>query len=63
VFTYLKDVKGTSRDEMRKRLIEKTGDLLIQVAGLSSDLPPIYQKRYHALNSGTPDEATLKASL
>ncbi len=63
IFISLKDVKGTSWDEMKKRLIEKIGVILIKFMYLSSDLPQIYQKGFHALTSGTPDDATLKASL
>jgi hypothetical protein len=63
VFISLKDVKGISWDEMKRRLIEKIGELLMQFPYLSSTLPPIYQKGFQTLISGTPDDATLKASL
>jgi len=63
IFISLKDVKGTTWDEMRNRLIEKIGELLIPLAYLRPDLPPIYQKGFDALYTGTPDDATLKASL
>jgi hypothetical protein len=63
VFISLKDVKGTSWDEMKRRLIEKIGELLMQFPYLSTNLPPIYQKGFHALISGTPDDAKIKASL
>ncbi len=63
IFISLKDVKGTTWDEMRNRLIEKIGELLIPLAYLRPDLPPIYQRGFDALYTGTPDDATLKASL
>ncbi|PWR69604.1 ATP-binding protein [Methanospirillum stamsii] len=63
VFISLKDVKGTCFGEMKQRLIEKIGELLIQFRYLSINLEPIYEKGFHALISGTPDDATLKASL
>lgn len=63
VFISLKDVKGTCWVEMKQRLIEKIGELLIQFKYLSTNLEPIYQKGFHTLISGIPDDATLKASL
>lgn len=63
VFISLKDVKGASWDEMKKRLIEKSGELLMSFEYLSGTLQPIYQRGFQALLSGTPDDATLKVGL
>ncbi len=63
IFISLKDVKGTTWNEMRNRLIEKIAELLIPLPYLRPDLPPIYQRGFDALYTGTPDDATLKASL
>ena len=63
LFISLKDVKGISWDEMKSRLIEKVGELLMPYEYIAPTLQPIYQNAFHALISGNPDDATLKASM
>ena len=63
IFISLKDVKGASWEESRKRLIEKIGELIAQFRYVESTLQPIYQTGFQAILSGHADDASLKASL
>jgi hypothetical protein len=63
IFISLKDVKGVSWVESRRRLVEKIGELLAQFKYIEPTLDPIYQDGFHAILSGNPDDASMKASL
>lgn len=63
IFISLKDVKGASWIESRKRLVEKIGELLAQFKYIEPTLEPIYQDGFQAILSGNPDDASMKASL
>ncbi|OQB39185.1 MAG: putative AAA-ATPase [Euryarchaeota archaeon ADurb.Bin165] len=63
IFISLKDVKGASWDESRKRLVEKMGELLSQFKYIEPVLEPIYREGFMAVLSGNPDDASMKASL
>ncbi|MBP9008406.1 MAG: ATP-binding protein [Methanospirillum sp.] len=63
IFISLKDVKGTSWFESRKRLVEKIGELLSQFKYIEPTLDPIYLDGFYSILSGNPDDASMKASL
>ena len=63
IYISLKDVKGASWQESRKRLSEKIGELTLMFHYISPVVHPIYNSGYNAILTGTADDATLKASL
>ena len=63
IFISLKDVKGTSWDESKKRLTEKIGELIAQFKYVEPTLEQIYHNGFQTILSGHPDDASLKASL
>lgn len=63
IYLSLKDVKGVSWHECKKRLNEKIGELILNFHYLAHAIQPIHKSGYTALITGTADDATLKGSL
>ncbi len=63
IYITLKDVKGTTWYECRKRLSEKISELMLEFQYVEKTLPVFYRTGFEALATGVADDAILKASL
>jgi len=63
IYLSLKDVKGVSWHECKKRLNEKIEELILNFHYLAHAIQTIHKSGYTALITGTADDATLKGSL